>query len=134
MEKIVTFDVKAWKKALKPATIEDKLNIQFGHAVKKDKGKVRMDLLPPKALIAIAKIMTYGATKYSDFNYKKGKGLEWRQLYAACLRHLNAWNDGVEEDEETGESPLYHAGCCIMMLIDLIDSKKGKDTRFKGRL
>ncbi len=112
-------------------TIEEKLNIQFGHAVKKDKGKPKMALLPSSALIGIAKVMTYGANKYNAFNYKNGKGLDWDQLYSACQRHLVAWNAGEDIDSESGQKTLYHAGCCIMMLIDLIESKKGRDTRFR---
>jgi len=102
-------------------------------ARKDDKGKPRFHLLPPKALLGIAKIFTYGAKppKYNEFNYKQGNGLDWDQMLSACYRHLNAWNDGEENDKESGESHLYHAGCCIMMLIDLVDSKKGKDTRYR---
>jgi len=103
-----------------------------GEAMKKDKDKPRMDLLPSNALFGIATIMSYGATKYNDFNYKKGKGLDWDRLYAACQRHLVAWNGGEELDPESGESHLYHAGCCIMMLIDLVETKKGRDTRYKS--
>lgn len=105
--------------------------MQKAEAVKSDKDKTRMDLLPPKALEGIAKIFTFGAKKYNDYNYKNGKGLDWSRPYAAMIRHLNAWNDGEDNDPETGQSHLYHAGCCIMMLIDLVDSRKGKDTRFK---
>ena len=101
-------------------------------ATKKDIGKTQMHLLPPKALEGIAKIMTYGAGKYNPYNYKLGKGLNWDRLYSACMRHLNAWNDGEDRDPESGESHLFHAGCCIMMLIDLQESKIGKDTRFRG--
>ena len=100
-------------------------------AVKYDKGKPRMDLLPPKALKGIAEIFTFGASKYEDFNYKNGDGLDWDRPYAALIRHMNAWNDGEDIDPESGKSHLYHAGCCIMMLIDLVDSGIGKDTRFK---
>ncbi len=100
-------------------------------AVKFDNGKVRMDLLPPAALRGIADVFTFGANKYADFNYKNGKGLDWDRPYAALARHMNAWNGGEDNDPETGKSHLYHAGCCIMMLIDLIDSGIGKDTRFK---
>ncbi len=102
-------------------------------AVKYDDDKARMDLLPPKALEGIAQVFTYGAEKYHDFNYKSGKGLARNRPYAACLRHLNAWNDGEDRDPESGMSHLYHAGCCIMMLIDLIDSDIGKDTRFESK-
>jgi len=100
-------------------------------AIKNDNGKTRMDLLPPKALDGIAKIFTFGAKKYNDYNYKNGKGLDWCRPYAALMRHMIAWNDGEDIDQESGESHLYHAGCCIMMLIDLVDSEIGKDTRFK---
>ena len=106
-------------------------NIKRMRAVKHDKNKTRMDLLPPQALDGIAKIFTFGALKYADHNYKNGEGLDWCRPFAACLRHLNAWNAGEENDKESGESHLYHAGCCVMILIDLIDSGIGKDTRFK---
>jgi len=76
--------------------------------------------------------MSYGATKYNSYNYKLGKGLDWDRIYSACQRHLVAWNGGEDIDPESGQSHLYHAGCCIMMLIDLVDSKKGKDTRYRG--
>jgi len=101
-------------------------------AVKFDDDKTRMDLLPPKAQKGIAKVFTFGAKKYNDYNYKNGEGLDWNRPYAACLRHLNAWQDGEDLDPETKQSHLYHAGCCIMMLIDLVDSGIGKDTRFEN--
>jgi len=101
-------------------------------AIKKDNEKPMMHLLPSSALTGIAKIMTYGATKYNSYNYKEGKGLDWDRVYSACQRHLVAWNAGEDLDKESGQSHLYHAGCCIMMLIDLIESKKGRDTRYRG--
>ncbi len=100
-------------------------------AVKKDTDKTQMYLLPPKALEGIAKIMTYGAKKYNPYNYKLGKGLNWDRLFSACMRHLNAWNSGEDMDPESGENHLFHAGCCIMMLIDLQENGIGRDTRFK---
>jgi len=102
-------------------------------AIKDDKDKPRMSLLPPKALKGIAEIFTYGAKppKYNEFNYKQGKGLDWDRILSSCMRHLNAWNDGENLDKESGRPHLYHAGCCIMMLIDLTESKIGQDTRFR---
>lgn len=124
-------DIEAIKK--KPDFPQpDVADYEIAVAVKKDDEKVKMHLLPPKALLGIAKIMTYGALKYNNFNYKLGKGLDWDRMLSACYRHLNAWNDGEDNDKESGESHLYHAGCCIMMLIDLVETKKGRDTRYKG--
>lgn len=100
-------------------------------AIKHDKDKPRMDLLDVYGLIGEAKAMTHGAKKYAAYNYLFGKGLEWHQPYAACLRHLTAWNMGEEIDEESGLSHLYHAKACIGMLIGLIERGIGHDTRFK---
>jgi len=99
-------------------------------AIKFDKEKPKMDLFPPKALKAIAQGMTHGAKKYNRFNYKLGEGLNWTQPYAACMRHLNAWNDGEDMDEDSGLPHLWLAGCEMVMLIDLVESEIGDDTRF----
>ena len=107
------------------------MKIKYGKATKNDKHKPSMALLPPVALSGIAKVFTYGEIKYHAYNYKTGTGLDWDRPYSACLRHLNTWWGGEDNDIETKLSHLKHAGCCIMMLIDLCDSKKGKDTRYK---
>jgi hypothetical protein len=103
-------------------------------AVKLDQGKPKMYLLPPKALNGIAEALTYGAIKYKDFNYKLGEGLDLDRPFSACIRHLNKWNDGEDIDGESGLSHLKHAGACIVMLLDLVESEIGKDTRFKKPL
>jgi len=107
------------------------MKIKEGVAVKNDKDKPSMALLPPSALFGIAKVFTYGETKYHAYNYKSGNGLDWDRPYSACLRHLVAWWGGGDNDRETGYSHLDHAGACIMMLIDLERSGIGRDTRFQ---
>ena len=39
---------------------------------KNDGGKLRYDLIPPRALEALAYVYTIGAAKYSDRNWEKG--------------------------------------------------------------
>ena len=92
-------------------------------AVKADSNKVRMELLSPFALEKIAEVFTFGAKKYSDYNYRKGQGLALSRVYGSLQRHMNSWYKGEVCDAETGLSHLYHAGCCIVMLIEL-DSKE----------
>jgi len=82
---------------------------------KNDAGKIRMDLLPPDAAMAIAAVFTYGAAKYEDWNW--AKGMKASRVVAAMDRHMAAWNCGEELDVESGMPHLWHAGCCIMMLI-----------------
>lgn len=93
-------------------------------AIKHDKGKIRMELLPPHALEEIAKVFTHGAEKYEDFNYLKGKGLDLNRLYGACLRHLNSWKKGELNDKESNYSHISHAACCLMMILEIENKNK----------
>ena len=99
-------------------------------AIKYDTGKPEMMLFPPKALWGITEALTYGVGKYCDYNYKLGKGLNWSRPFNATMRHLTQWNFGEDIDTESGLNHLKHAGASIAMLIDLVESKIGKDDRF----
>jgi len=107
------------------------MKIKKGKAVKNDRDKPKMALVPSKAIYGIAQVFTYGERKYHAYNYKSGNGLDWDRPYNATQRHLIEWNGGRDIDMESGYKTLYHAGCSLMMLIDLVESKIGKDTRFQ---
>lgn len=81
-----------------------------------DGGKARVDLLPPKALLEIAKVLAFGAQKYGEDNWKHVDRAQDR-YYAAALRHLFAWRDGERCDEESGLPHLAHAGCCLLFML-----------------
>jgi hypothetical protein len=117
----------------------------FGDGVPEDKGvkfdsdKVRVDLFPPDAFMAISQILTYGAKKYEEHNWEHG--MKWGRVYGACLRHLMAWWGGRgnptrvsflfgELDDETGFSHLWHAGACIVFLISYEHRQIGEDDRW----
>jgi hypothetical protein len=100
-------------------------------AIKHDSGKVRFSLLPVEPLTDIAKVFTFGAQKYSDYNFMNGEGLKSSRVYDSLQRHLNSWFGGVDDDEETGLSHLAHAGCCIMMLMLLHKFRPNSDNRQK---
>lgn len=73
--------------------------------VKYDAGKPRLDLLPPKAVMALGEVMTYGAAKYGADNWQ---GVASERYTAALLRHLMAYMDGEETDAESGLPHLWH--------------------------
>jgi len=82
---------------------------------KHDSDKPRMDLLAPEALVAIAKVLGFGAKKYGDHNWRGG--IDHSRLYAAVQRHLNQHWSGETLDDESGEPHLAHAMCGLMMMI-----------------
>lgn len=94
---------------------------------KDDNDKPRYDLLPPEALDALARVLTFGAEKYEDRNWEKG--MRWGRPYAALQRHLWAWWGGENTDPETGESHLAHAMCCVAFLLAYESRSTGEDDR-----
>lgn len=96
--------------------------------VRNDGGKNRVDLLPITALEEVSRVLTAGASKYGENNWRPG--MAWSRCYASCLRHLFAWWRGEDKDPETGLSHLGHAACNIFFLIDYQERKKGTDDRY----
>lgn len=84
--------------------------------LKFDKDKLRWDLVPFIALIEMVKVLTAGAQKYGDDNWKYVKHAKHR-YFAALMRHLSAWWIGEREDSETKLHHLAHAGCCVLFLL-----------------
>jgi hypothetical protein len=93
--------------------------------------KPRWDLVPFKAVDQIAQVLTFGAIKYKDNNWREGT--RWGRCYAALQRHVTAWWEGEELDPETGLSHLAHAGCCLFFLMEFQRNGWGDDDRFKGQ-
>lgn len=98
--------------------------------IKHDGGKPPFDLLDPSFLEGTARVLAFGANKYSAYNW--AAGMKWSRVFAALMRHMWKWWRGEDVDEETGESHLYHASCCLMFLAHYELYKKGEDDRYKG--
>lgn len=96
---------------------------------KLDQEKPRTELLSSAALIEIAKVLTFGAKKYDAHNWRGG--LEQSRLIGAALRHLLAYNDGEDNDPETGLPHLAHLGCCVMFMLEQHLKGTGVDDRYK---
>lgn len=99
-------------------------------AQKFDTTKPRMDLLDTSYLIGTANVLGFGAQKYAAHNWRQG--LEVSRLLAAAMRHITAYNDGQDVDEESGLSHLYHASCCLMFASWTAQNKPEFDDRWKN--
>lgn len=85
---------------------------------KHDSGKPLMGAVPPNALLAVARVLTFGAEKYGRDNWRQVESAETRYLDAA-LRHINAYQRGEVADPESGESHLAHAVCSLMFMLEM---------------
>src|SRR5262245_16333735 len=100
--------------------------------VKLDAGKPPLQLLPEMALEEVAKVLDYGARKYSVDNWRRG--MQWRRLIGASLRHIFAFSRGEDLDPETGLSHLAHASCMVLFLLEFQLSGAGTDDRWRTRM
>lgn len=96
---------------------------------KNDQEKIRTDLLPTMPLLKIAEVLTFGARKYADHNWRGG--IQYSRLIGAALRHLLAFNDGEDKDPESNLSHLAHLGCCVLFLLEQEAKGTGLDDRYK---
>jgi hypothetical protein len=90
--------------------------IEVSEGKKFDSGKLRYDLLPVDALYEVVKVLTYGAQKYDDNNWKKVED-KLRRYTAAAMRHGEAYRAGEQRDEESKLHHLAHRICCDLFLL-----------------
>lgn len=95
--------------------------------IKHDAGKARFDLIPPRAMQALAEVYTMGAVKYDSRNWEKG--LNYSQVYAAVQRHLHAYWSGQDLDEESALPHLAHAMWGMAALIEFDTTHPELDDR-----
>jgi hypothetical protein len=98
--------------------------------VKHDDGKSRMDLLSPVWLEGVGQVLSFGAKKYGDHNWRRG--LTLCRLLAAALRHTFKFLAGENLDPESGLPHLHHASACLMMASEMWATRPDMDDRWKG--
>jgi hypothetical protein len=81
------------------------------------RGKPQMHLIPPPALLEIAKVMELGADKYGAYNWRE-HSVSATVYISAALRHLASFLDGEDDDPESGACHLAHAAACCMIYLD----------------
>lgn len=81
---------------------------------------------PNTFLEGVVRVMTHGAEKYGDHNWKD---VQYRRYYNAYRRHLNGgWFSGDwSYDKDSGEHHLLHAGACVLIMRGLTFLKDGDD-------
>jgi hypothetical protein len=100
-------------------------------AVKADSGRTDWTLLPFETLEEVAKVLEFGAKKYSGWNWTTGGGFQWLRVARAALNHIFKWLRGEDNDDESGLSHIAHAMCNLIFLLHYIQNKDkyNKDNR-----
>lgn len=96
---------------------------------KDDALKLRLDLIPPEVIYALAYILTHGAQKYEPHNWERG--FDWSRPFAALQRHLWSWWGGHSDDDETQHSHLWNALCELAFLVTFEIRGAGNDDRVR---
>ena len=94
---------------------------------KHDKEKIRLDLIPPEAIIALGEVLTFGAKKYGDNNWMKG--IKISRLAGAMLRHWFQSVMGEKNDKESGLPHTWHMFCNAMFIVWMEQNKPKFDDR-----
>ena len=125
-------DVQDWERLRKampaievPEASKDYGGTPINCGKKYDSDKPRMHLIPARALLEVGMVLTEGAKKYGDHNWKQLDSLQERYTSAA-LRHMMAHMAGETYDEETNLSHLAHAICCLMFKLEIEIEEAGE--------
>ena len=81
-------------------------------------GKVKLNLIPPHSLDAIARVREFGVSKYGDA-WGWLNAVKEEDFIEATKRHLNAIAKGEEIDPESGHPHLWHALTSLAMATEL---------------
>lgn len=94
------------------------------------RSKPCLSLVPSVAVIRAAEVMKLGAVKYGPYNWRDEKVSQLCYIDAAD-RHMKAYLDGEDLDQESGQPHLAHALCCMAILLDAIECGMDVDDRPK---
>lgn len=97
-------------------------------ALKNNSGKLRLSLIPPSLSLYIGAVLTFGALKYEDHNWRKG--FNWSILLDSLKRHLTAFEAGEDLDAESGLPHLAHIATNVAFLIEHESQDLGEDDRY----
>lgn len=99
--------------------------------LKYDQGKAPLNLIDPLAMEGLARVLDFGAQKYSRDQWRGG--IHYSRLIAACLRHVSAILRGEFNDEESGLPHVDHAMCCLMFLSYFMKKRPELDDLYKEK-
>ena len=93
----------------------------------KDQKPLQLHAIPWEALSELGRVYAFGAGKYENYNFRKG--YDWSLTYDAMQRHMGAFWNREDNDEESGLHHLAHAVWHGFTLLFFSLTERGKDDR-----
>jgi hypothetical protein len=93
----------------------------------KGRKMVRLHAIPWEILAELGRVFAFGEDKYDDYNFRKGYA--WSLSFDALQRHLWAFWNREDRDEESGLHHLAHATWHALVLGFFALTGRGKDDR-----
>ena len=101
-----------------------------GEGLRYNKGKLRYDLVNPRAMEDFVQVLTDGSVKYKPRNWELG--LSWTSVLASLKRHISAFEKGEDFDPYSGRLHIAHAACNIHFLNSFYYTFPQGDDRVKS--
>jgi len=98
-------------------------------AIRFNKEKRQWTLVDFKTVEGMVEVLEFGTKKYAANNWKKG--LKTTEISESLMRHLFAYLEGEDIDEESGLPHVDHIQCNAMFLAYTHKFKPEFDTRYK---
>lgn len=109
------------------------MNVSPTGGLRDNKGKPQLALVPLAIVRGVAEVImrssTQGGGKYPMHNWRKG--LYYIDTASCAIRHIFAWLEGEELDQETGLHHLKHAACNLAFLLEYVEKHPELDNRYK---
>ena len=93
---------------------KDKALEESSRAIRYNENKPKYSLLDLESFEDTARVLEFGAKKYSRDNWKKG--LPFSEIIDSLLRHVVGMQKGEYLDPESGLPHHGHLGCNVMFL------------------
>ena len=103
-------------------------------AAKRKEGKAPLGLVPLAAIENIARVMEWGATKPAHTMHGWRKGLPYMERLDSALRHIHAFIEGEDNDDESGLCHLAHAMTQLSFVLEYMQTHPECDDRYKGAI
>lgn len=98
--------------------------------IKDDAHKIKMELIDAYGIEELGKVLTFGAQKYAEENWRKG--ISVKRLIGSSCRHLIRIALGEDIDPETGLQHAHHLMCNAMFIGWMLKYNRQWDDRRKN--